>query len=440
MSDNFLKIPEPDRIASPLIKKSRSISLIWLVPLVAALVGLGLAVKTIMEKGPTITINFSSAEGLEAGKTRIRFKDVNVGKVVAIQLDEQLNHVKVTAAMVPGMKAYLTESSRFWVVRAHIGAGEISGLGTLFSGAYIAMDPGKKGLEANNFKGLDNPPVVTMDTPGRYFRLRADKLGSLDIGAPVYFRQIKVGQVVHYEMQDDGQAVEVKIFIHSPHDKRVTQNTRFWNASGMDMALDSTGVRINTESILTLFEGGIAFTNLENLESGGPVDSEHHIFTLYPKFDQINEPTYIRKFHFIAYFDGTVRGLSKGAPVEFRGIKIGEVLDLKLQFNADDTSFKIPVLCAIEPDRIEIKGESRTSGQMKTDVTKMMDRLVRKGLRAQLRTGVLLTGQLFVNLDIHPDVVPVKMAFSGEYGQFCRSGTESIWTSGWNESGCSSQT
>ncbi len=415
MSDNGHVNVELEEIPDPLVKRAGSISLIWLVPLIAALIGLGLAVKTIMEKGPTITIDFSSAEGLEAGKTRIKYKDVEVGRVAAIQLDDQLSHVKVTAAMVPEIESYLNSATRFWVVRARIGAGEVSGLGTLFSGVYIAMDPGKEGDETHHFKGLGTPPVVTMDTPGRYFKLRAAQLGSLDIGAPVYFRQIKVGQVVHYEMQPDGKAVDIKIFLGSPHDERVTQNTRFWNASGMDMTVDSSGVRINTESILTLLDGGIAFATPENLEPGDPVDPKHHVFTLYPGFDQINEPSYARKFHFLAYFDGTVRGLTKGAPVEFRGIKIGEVIDLKLQFNAEDTTFRIPVLCAIEPDRIEIRGGKRPANPVKMDVAGMMARLVRKGLRAQLRTGVLLTGQLFVNLDIRPGADPVEMTYAGGY-------------------------
>lgn len=415
MSENTNEPMERGDIPRPLVKRSGSFSLIWLVPMIAALIGIGLAVKAIVGKGPTITIDFASAEGLEAGKTRIKYKDVEVGRVETIQLEDKLSHVKVTASMVPEIKAYLTGNTRFWIVRARVGAGEVSGLSTLFSGAYIAMDPGTGEQESRHFTGLETPPVVTMDTPGSYFKLRADQLGSLDIGAPVYFRQIKVGQVVQYEMQADGQAVDIKVFIRSPHDERVNQNTRFWNASGMDVAVDSSGMRIHTESILTLLEGGIAFATPANIEPGGPVDAQRHVFTLYPGFDQINEPAYARKFLFLAYFDGTVRGLSQGAPVEFRGIKVGEVIDLKLQFNSVDATFRVPVLCAIEPDRIEVKGANGDHDAGKSAELDMMARLVRKGLRAQLRTGVLLTGQLFVNLDIYPEAPPVEMAYAGEY-------------------------
>jgi paraquat-inducible protein B len=415
MSEIHNDSPEFENIPGPLIKRARAISLVWLVPLIAAVIAIGLAVKTVVGKGPAITINFASAEGLEAGKTRIKYKDVEVGRVDAIQLDDKLSHVKVSASMVPEIGPYLTTATRFWVVRARVGAGEVSGLGTLLSGAYIAMDPSRKGSGTHHFVGLEAPPVVTMDTAGRYFKLRAERLGSLDIGAPVYFRQIKVGQVVHYDMQPGGNAVAINIFIRSPYDQWVNQNTRFWNASGMNVTVDSSGVRINTESILTLLEGGIAFATPENLEPGGPVDPEHRLFTLYASFDQINEPASRRKFYFLAFFNGTVRGLAKGASVEFRGIKIGEVVDLKLQFNAADTTFRIPVLCAVEPDRIEVKGEEVNPNPDRKAEMDIMGKLVRKGLRAQLRSGVLLTGQLFVNLDIHPEAPPAEMTYAGEY-------------------------
>ncbi len=402
-------------LPTPKVSASRRISLVWLVPLIAFLVGMGLAIRAYMEKGPVITIQFASAEGLEEGKTRIKYKDVDVGRVQSIQLDKELTHVKVIASMVPEIEPYLTDSTRFWVVRARIGAGEVSGLGTLFSGAYIAMDPGGKGSSERSFKGLEEPPVVTLDTPGTTYRLRAAKLGSVDIGAPVYFRQIKVGHVVHYELEPGGAAVNVKIFIRAPHNERVNQNTRFWNASGLDVTVDPSGVRIDTQSLLTMLEGGVAFETPGNMGSGGPVDPEEHIFTLFTSYDRILEPTFVRKLYFMAYFEGSVRGLNIGAPVEFRGIKIGEVIDFSLEFRPDDASFRIPVLCAIEPDRIKLNGEDTDVKQTPKAEMEMMTRLVRKGLRAQLRTGVLLTGQLYVNLDIYDGAKPAELAFAGTY-------------------------
>jgi paraquat-inducible protein B len=410
--DNSLDL---ESIPSPQVKASRRLGLIWLVPVVAGLIAIGLAFQAYMAKGPTITIEFASAEGLEAGKTRIKYKDVEVGRVESIQLDRNLGHVFITACMVPEIESHLTTTTRFWVVRARIGTSEVSGLGTLFSGVHIAMEPGGSGEEKSHFVGLEKPPVVTLDTAGTYYKLRAAKMGSIDIGAPVYFRQIKVGQVVHYEMEPLGGAVKVNVFIRSPHDERVNQNTRFWNASGLDVTVDPNGVRIDTQSILTLLQGGVAFETPTRLGAGGPVDADKHIFTLFASHDQVAEPSFRRKVYFLAYFDGTIRGLAKGAPVEFRGIKIGEVIDLKLQFNTDDDSFRIPVLCAIEPDRIEpIGGDTNLDTDQSADAG-MMARLVAKGLRAQLRSGVLLTGQLYINLDIHPDAESATLGYAGEY-------------------------
>ncbi len=396
-------------LPTPRVRPAWRFSAIWIVPIVASVIGLGLAVKAILETGPAITIEFASAEGLEAGKTRIKYKDVDVGKVSTIQLEKGLTHVRVRARMVPEVAPYLTQTTRFWVVRARVAAGEISGLGTLFSGAYIAMEPGRQGPEKRQFKGLSSPPVVTLDMPGHYFNLRAVKLGSLDVGSPVYYRQIKVGQVVKYGMMPDGSAVEVQIFIEAPNDQRVNRNTRFWNASGVNVNVSASGVRINTESLATLLEGGIAFETPANLVPGGPVDAKRHVFTLYPSHEQINEPAYAKKVYFISYFDETVRGLAVGAPVEFRGIKIGEVADIRLEFNPEQASFRIPVLSYIEPGRIVMAGRGEASSR------DIWAKLVKKGLRAQLRTGVLLTGQLYISLDLHPKAKPAQLHVSAGY-------------------------
>jgi paraquat-inducible protein B len=403
---------EPDLaadVAQPDIRPRRRIGLIWLVPMVAALIGLILAVKVIREKGPAITIDFASAEGLEAGKTKIKYKDVEVGRLESIHLVEDLSRVKITAKMVPEIAPYLTEEARFWIVRARVTAEEVTGLGTLLSGAFIAMDPGKKGDSQRQFIGLETPPVVKMDSAGSYFNLRAGKLGSLNPGSPVYYRQIKVGQVVSYHLRERGDGIDIRLFVSAPHDERVNQNTRFWNASGFDFALDTSGVRVKSESILTLLEGGIAFETPANRTDGGPVDSDQHFFILYDNYDQIDEPVFMRRIYFLAYFDETVRGLNIGAPVEFRGIKIGEVVDISLEFNMHDVTFRIPVLCYFEPERIKVANENKASQK------EILSELVRKGMRAQLRTGVLLTGQLYINLSIYPEAKPEKLRHVNGY-------------------------
>jgi paraquat-inducible protein B len=258
---------------------------------------------------------------------------------------------------------------------------------------------------------LETPPVVTTDLPGRPFVLEASTLGSLDIGTPLYFRQVKVGQVVGFKLKEDGRAVTVKIFVNAPFDKYVFKNTRFWNASGLDIAVDASGIRINTESIVTILIGGIAFDTPANLEVGDPAEP-NEVFRLYETREKIFEKTYAEKTRWLLQFDGSVRGLTVGSPVEFRGIRIGDVLDINLEYNSKERAFLIPVLVEIEPERIKVIGDRDLSDQKQ-----MNDYLVEQGLRAQLKTGSLITGQLFVELDFHPEAPPAKIIWEGRYPQ-----------------------
>ena len=407
---------EPERVSGAdmpeaVIQTKKSFSIVWLVPVVAVLIGGWLVYKALSEKGPTITITFNSAEGLEAGKTKLKYKDVEVGQVEKIVLAKDLTHVEVTAELVKGTEDWLSENTRFWVVRARVAAGEVSGLGTLFSGAYIGIDPGKGGKPMRTFKGLEIPPIVTEDLPGRHFLLQTKGLGSIDIGSPIYFRQIKVGQVVAHHLEKDGQAITIKTFIHAPHHKWVRENTRFWNASGIDVSLDARGIKVNTESLVTIVAGGIAFDNPDNVEPGPPA-KEGDTFVLFESRKESFEKKYKTKRRWILYFNSSVRGLNVGAPVEFKGIKVGEVIDINLEFDWDTLVFRVPVLIELEPERLTMVG--------KQDIerTKANEILVEKGLRAQLKRGSLLTGQLFIDMDIHPDAPPQKILYEGRYPEF----------------------
>jgi paraquat-inducible protein B len=391
-------------------KKGFSFSIVWLVPLVAALIGGWLVYKAFSEKGPTITITFETAEGLEAGKTKIKYKDVEVGQVESITLSKDLSHVIVTAEMNKGAKKYLSENTRFWVVRARVAAGGVSGLGTIFSGAYIGIDPGKPGKPTRSFKGLEIPPVITTGLPGAHYMLKAETLGSLDIGSPVYYRKIKVGQVVAYELEKDGTAVDIKIFIHAPHHEAVHQNTRFWNASGLDVSLDASGIKVNTESFVTMMVGGIAFDTPTNLEAGSPAP-ENQTFRLFESREKSLEVAHVQKRPWVLYFEGSVRGLSVGAPVDFRGIEIGRVIDIALEFDWEKLDFRIPVLVEIEPERID------WVGRQTMDRRQGMEFLVEKGLRAQLKQGSLITGKLYIALDMYPDAPPAKIVWGEPYAQ-----------------------
>ncbi len=384
------------------IQVSRAFSLVWIVPMVALLIGAWLTFQAISEKGPSITISFVSAEGLEAGKTKIKYRDVDIGQVEQITLSKDLSHVTVTAKLDKGSEQYLTDQTKFWVVRAQIRGGSVSGLGTFLSGAYIGIDPSKTGTPTQTFTGLEVPPVVTLNQPGRHFRLKADSLGSLNIGAPVYYRQIQVGQVVSYGFGQDGKEVDVQVFIEAPHHVRVTENTRFWNASGVDVTLNAQGLKVHTQSMISIVGGGIAF-DLPNDTPPGKEAQKDTTFRLYPDFSSIQEKSYSVRSYWMLLFDQSVRGLSVGAPVEVYGIKVGEVVNLDLEFDADIKKFQIPVIVAIEPERIRVvnrKDATKTEDDHKALIEWLVEQ---RGLRAQLQTGNLLTGQLMVNLAFFPE-------------------------------------
>jgi paraquat-inducible protein B len=395
-------------VPEAVVQRKRLISMVWLVPIIAALIGSWLAIKALSQMGPTITIYFDDAEGLVAGKTRIMYKNVELGKVDAIRLSEDLSRVEVTAKLSKETENFLSTSTRFWVVRARVAAGEVSGLETLFSGAYIGMDPGKGGEYARSFTGLKTPPIVTTDLPGRRFVLRAEKLGSLDVGSPVYFRQIRVGQVDAYQLTPDGQAVNITIFIEAPHHEKVHTNTRFWNAGGVDVTVTSQGVKMDSDSLITVLFGGIAFETPPIV--GKPIIAEEMTeFDLYKNRSAAFEFTSGRKQRYLMYFDETVRGLSVGSLVEFRGIKIGQVVDIQLIFDVDTLSFKIAVLVEIVLDRILVTPEPMEEERQ------VIDQLVTKGLRAQLKMGNFVTGQLIVDLDFHKGAPPAGINYTSQY-------------------------
>ena len=408
MSEQNSNETETQEIPQAVVHTRRQFSIVWLVPVVAMLIGGWLAYKGLSEKGPTVTISFESAEGLEAGKTKVKYKDVELGQVESIRFNADLSRVLITAELVKETQPFLTENTRFWVVRPRVTGSGVSGLGTLFSGAYIGMDPGIEGEPVRDFKGLEIPPIVTTGKPGRDFLLRATTLGSLDVGSPVYYRHIQVGQIISYELEEKGQSLKIKIFVDAPHHELVKKNTRFWNASGFDLKLDAGGLELNTESLVSIMMGGIAFDTPTSLEAGGPAGADQ-VFRLYETRSSIFERTYTEKSHFILHFEGSIRGLTVGAPVEFRGIRIGQVADIKPEWDFETLSPNITVLIETEPERWE------NIGQERVDSKSELEKLVAKGLRAQLKTGSLLTGQLFVDIDFHPDSPEAQVKYEGQF-------------------------
>ncbi|MGB5832187.1 MAG: MlaD family protein [Thiohalocapsa sp.] len=412
-SDRDLPAQQGDLPEARVIKRDR-LSLVWLLPVLAVLVGGWLAYKTLSEKGPTITIEFKTASGLQAGKTKVKFKDVDMGQVTAIDVSDDLSKVIVTAELNHGAEKFLTDKTRFWVARPRVTASRVSGLETLLSGAFVAIDPVGGGKQRRHFVGLPEPPVITTDEPGTLFKLRSPTLGSLNLGSPAYYRHIQVGQVIDYELDEDGRAVTIDVFITRPHDRLVLTSTRFWNASGIDFRLSADGVCFDTESLLSVLLGGVAFDNPDTLETEGAPAKPNQFFPLYPNRTEAHERVYLDKERYLLVFNGSVRGLSVGAPVLLRGFTIGQVLDIQLKFDAAQLDFAIPVLVEIEPERIGYSGPGGRE-RVLADDPDILDKLVAAGLRGQLKTGSLLTGQLYVDLDFHEDAPPARLTRRGDY-------------------------
>ena len=310
------------------VRRRARFSIIWLVPLVAGGIAIWLAIVTLHGRGPTVTIAFKSAEGLEAGKTKVRYKDVEVGTVKEVRLGDDLKSVAVVAELAKQLEPFMTGGTRFWVVRPRVGASGVSGLGTLVSGAFIGLDPGQ-GDRTTSFTGLEDPPPITSDVPGRKFLLRAEALGSAERGAPVYYRGLRVGQILDYALDPNRRGFTLEIFIDAPHDALVRDTSRFWNASGFDVSVGAGGLEVATESLQTIIAGGIAF-DTPWIEAAGEASAPAHEFRLFTSRRQVDEPVYKTKVPYLVHFDGSVAGLRTGAPVEFGGIQVGSVTDVRL--------------------------------------------------------------------------------------------------------------
>ncbi len=394
---------------APRIDRKRRLPAIWLIPIVAALVGVYLAWVTLSEKGPTITISFQTADGLEAGKTLIKHKEVVFGTVRSLALSEDLSHVELTAEMTKEAAPHLRQGTRFWVVRPRLStSGGLSGLSTIVSGAYIELDPGQ-GDSAHSFTGLEEPPVVRAGVVGTAFILKADRIGSIGPGSPIFFRDLQVGQVMGFDSADLETGVTIHAFVRAPYDRYVHAGTRFWNASGISVGVGAQGFKIQLESLAAVLAGGIAFDTPPTARIGQP-SKTGSVFSLYEDATSSEESAYTIRLPYLVYFDGSVRGLEPGSAVEWRGIKVGRVLDLQLEYDAAADKLRIPVVIEIEPQRVALVGEKQGFG-----TGEYMPELVRRGLRAQLKTANLLTGQLMVSLDFMPDAPSATMGTGERY-------------------------
>ncbi|MEQ8391621.1 MAG: MlaD family protein [Thalassospira sp.] len=382
----------------PDVKKGWSrFSIIWLVPLVALIIGGWLLWRDIVSKGPEISVTFQTADGISAGKTAVRYRDVDVGQVIGINLAEDLDHVRLTIRMDADFSEYLTENTRFWVVRPRVTVRGITGLDTIVSGAYIEVVPDKTGERERSFVGEEEPQLVHDDEDGTRFVLKAEELGSLGTGTPVLLRGIEVGEVLETELDEKADGVSIPVFIRKPFDALVKRDTRFWDSSGIALDLNADGLSVRAQSVRSVLAGGINFytPDVSVNEDQAPAET---IFRLHSSLEkaELLAQGYSQKY--ILYFDSSVRGLSRGAPVDFNGIRVGTVESVDLEYVVSQRSFRVPVVVTIEPERVQLVGAN--VGDLDPEAT--VKKLVADGLRARLKTGSFITGQLFVDLSMNP--------------------------------------
>jgi paraquat-inducible protein B len=382
------------------IHPRRRFQMVWLIPLVAIGIALFLGWRTLYQRGPDITLTFSTADGLTAGQTKVRHKAVDLGTVRSIRLSDDRTHVEVVLEMQREATRYLTDHARFWVVRPRLTAGTISGLDTLVSGAYIELDPGAPGGKPlRQFTGLEEPPAVRSDEPGTSFTLKADRVGSLSSGSPVFYRDIPAGEVLGYDLGPNGEGVTIHTFIRRPYDTLVHEGSHFWNASGLSIDLGAGGLALRLESLRAVLSGGVAFdTSAEALQT--PQAGTASVFRLYRNEQNAAAAGYTQRIPFLVHFRGSVGGLAVGAPVQIYGIQIGTVTGVRLFFDpAEGARSYVEVRLEIQPERF--MANRPDTGESVPDTAR---RLVRQGLRVELQTANYLTGQLVVSVDFvdHP--------------------------------------
>src|SRR3954451_642070 len=340
-------------------RRSHRLSAIWLISLLAVAIAGWLVWDTISKEGPTIEVSFDSAEGLQAGKSPLKFKDIEFGTVKSLRLSPDNTHVVVTIATNAQAAPLLTEGAAFWVVKPRFFAGNLSGLDTILSGSYVGILPAaSRGKKQTTFKGQENPPLLEADVPGRKFLLKSKRIGSISVGSPIFFRDLAVGEVLGWDITDMAESVMIHAFVRAPYDSYVAEQTRFWNASGISLGLGPRGLDIKMESLRALLLGGIAF-GTPTLAHGATAASdqahaapEKHVFPLFADQAAADAASYTRTIMAVSYFPGSLRGVSRGSDVTMHGLKIGEVTDVHIACDEGKKGIVAPIYFEVQPEHI----------------------------------------------------------------------------------------
>lgn len=401
--------PAP-RVPDAVLKRKRRFSLIWLIPIVAGAIVVYLVITTLADRGPLITISFKTATGISAQQTQVTHKAVALGMVENVKLTDDLKAVQVQVRMNGEGAKLLTDHARFWVVKPRLSSGDFSGLETLVSGAYIEVDPGLPGGHSErHFTGLEEPPGMRSDEPGTTYTLRAARLGSLGPGAPVFYRDVMVGEVLSYDLGNGLGPVTINIFVRKPFDKFVLQNTHFWNASGISVALGGGGLHVEVQSLQALLSGGVAFETPHAMGLA-PASRPEERFTLYDDKSAADAAAFQKKIPFVTYFTTSVSGLTRGSPVDVFGLQVGTVTDVKLMLDGATGQMRARVTYDLQPERVF----ADNAAQREAEPERMTQALVRDGMRAVLESGSFITGTKQISLQYVPAAGPAEIGHEGD--------------------------
>ena len=380
------------------IQPMKSISSIWFVPVIAVLIGMWMVYYQWSSQGPLITIAFSTAEGMQSGKTKIKSRNVDIGEVTNITLNKDSNGVLITARISKSAEHLLVDDSDFWVVSPQITHAGISGLSTLISGVYIEISPGTSEQEKTDFIALNDPPVTPVGTPGIHITLNSNDQFAYAKGDPIIYNGLTVGKFEDIYFNFEERVVYYNAFIKAPYHQLVTSNTKFWDVSGLRIDLNADGLSVHTGNVQTMLTNGVTFGIPKDMEVGEQI-TERAYFDIYPNYEAADDERYTQSVKFVVLVSDTIRGLKVGAPVEYRGVHIGQVISTNMLVKNAPTKImkeeiKIPVLIGMQPGRVGLPDDAFGLARMEEQ-----NRLwVKQGLKAMLRTGNLLTGSLFIDL------------------------------------------
>ena len=336
-----------DQFAQPKISTKRSISPVWILPIVALMIGLGLIIKSYLSAGIMITLQVKSAEGIEVGKTKVLYKGITAGVVKNYEVSKDLQTVILHVEMDKNTKPFLNDMTRFWIVEPRVSLSGVSGLDTILSGRYIAVDASASDHSRRDFVALDVPPPPSDDTPGLHIKLRLNRLASIDRGTAIFYKQLPIGEVTNYTLEENDTEIHAWVLIQPKYAHLVRQNSLFYNISGLKVHAGLAGVKVETESLLSVLVGGIAMHTPVTQEPSLPAKHGAQ-YLLYDDFEAANIgiPLVLR-------FKNVEAIQEEQTEIRYQGHKIGRIG----RFNYDRQTNETVVVAHIIPSMEEALNE-----------------------------------------------------------------------------------